>query len=365
MKNQILFILSALLLLLSSVGYSQGCMEAGDDEGVRIIGYLQPQAEYSFLGDDIYGERLDKSDFYFNRLRLGVMGSIPYDFSYYAVTELSPTKGDPHILDAFISYNRFKPYLKVSFGQFKSPFGRELNTPCHKLTTINRSDVVNQLSGPFRDFGLMLTGSTGDLKFLGLKTEHIIGYSIAFMNGTGLNTSDDNRKKDFIGRLTFHPFEFITLGASYRTGKHPALLDDVEDDERSRFGFDMELEYKGFNFQGEFIDGSDKGSYTVGGGCGDPLEVIQGSVDRAGYFAQLMYMTPWKLQPVFRIEQFDPNTSDEEIGANDKQNIMTYGVNYFFNEWTRLQINYLYKAEENASVEVPNDALLMQLQVVF
>ena len=42
---------------------------------------------------------------------------------------------------------------------------------------------------------------------------------------------------------------------------------------------------------------------------------------------------------------------------------MTFGFNYFLNDWTRLQLNYLYKAEDQE--EISNDELLMQLQVKF
>jgi hypothetical protein len=249
-------------------------------------------------------------------------------------------------------------------GQFRSPFGLELgNTACHQLFTINRTEVVSNLAGPFRDFGFMISGGTDKWNPLGTKTQNLIGYKIAFTNGTGLNTPDNNRKKDIVARFTFHPFDFITIGANYRTGKHPALNPDTEDDERSRFGFDVDLNYKNFRIQGEFIDGSDKGSYTTGGGCGDPIEVIQGSVNRQGFFAQAMYRTKWDIEPVIKFEKYDPSMADTDI--NDIQNIMTYGFNYYINDWTRMQVNYLYKAEESAAVEHPNDALLFQMQVVF
>ena len=70
-------------------------------------------------------------------------------------------------------------------------------------------------------------------------------------------------------------------------------------------------------------------------------------------------MTPWNLQPVVKYENYDPDTDTED----DAFNIITFGVNYFFNDWTRLQLNYLYKAEEGT--EIANDELLMQLQVKF
>ena len=363
MKNVIVILASFLFVLGSNYTRAQGCMDAASDEGVNIVGYIQPQAEYSFLGDNLRGESLNESDFYFNRVRLGVVGNIPYDFSYYAMAELSPTLGGPYILDAYVSYTRFAPYAKISFGQFKSPFGLELSTACHKLYTINRSEVVSNLSGPFRDFGLMVSGTTGEWNGLGTGTKDLIGYQFALMNGTGLNNADDNHKKDFIGRITFHPFEFITVGASYRTGKHPALSEGVDDDQRNRFGIDLDLNYKNFRIQGEFVDGSDDGSYTVGGGCGDPLEVIQGSVDRRGFFTQAMYRSKWNVEPVIKFERYDPSTAEADI--DDIHNVITYGVNYYFNEWTRLQINYLYRAEESARVEIPNDVLLVQMQIAF
>lgn len=67
----------------------------------------------------------------------------------------------------------------------------------------------------------------------------------------------------------------------------------------------------------------------------------------------------YNIQPVIKYENYDPNTDTDD----DASDIITFGVNYFFNDWTRLQLNYLYKAEEGN--EVANDEILMQLQVKF
>ena len=180
----------------------------------------------------------------------------------------------------------------------------------------------------------MLSGSTGELKLFGLQTKNLIGYNLAVMNGTGRGLSEDgkfgdnNNKKDIIGRLTIHPVEFLTVGAS----------------------IDVELKYKNLLLQGEFVDGTDKGSYTVGGGCSGDVEVREGSIQRNGYFVQALYMTPWKIQPVVRLESYDPNldvsTSDLTRTSTDYiQNTIIYGFNYFFNDKVRFQFNYLYNAE--------------------
>ena len=44
---------------------------------------------------------------------------------------------------------------------------------------------------------------------------------------------------------------------------------------------------------------------------------------------------------------------------------MTFGANYFFNEWTRLQINYKYNFEETFAAEIPNDMFMIQLQAII
>ncbi len=64
------------------------------------------------------------------------------------------------------------------------------------------------------------------------------------------------------------------------------------------------------------------------------------------------------MQPVLKLESWDP---DIDVDDNS-ESVITLGLNYFLNDWTRLQLNYLYKAEDQ---EVANDELLMQLQVKF
>jgi phosphate-selective porin len=375
MKKYILFFIMVLFASAMNYNYAQGCMDDGEDDGdaVKIFGFFQPQADYKILDDAGFGGDKNTSNIYFNRARIGVRGNIPYDFSYYFVTELAPKQsteiGNPNIIcDAFITYKRFAPYFKVSVGQFKSQFSAEQIQACHKLLTVNRSQVVDNLAGPIRDMGIMFTGSTDTL--LGTNLRDLIGYSVGIMNGTGRNVYDNNVKKDVIARLTIKPLSFLTLGANYRFGAHPAQSETAEtDDTRMRYGFDATFDWNNIFVRGEYIYGSNAGSYTTGGGCGGPLEVHEGSVDQAGFYVMAAYMTPWRVQPVIRYETYDPNNAtdfDEFPSAKDDiQDIITFGVNYFFNDWTRVQLNYLYKAEESGNVEYPNDEILLQVQVVF
>ncbi|MGE5356748.1 MAG: porin [Deltaproteobacteria bacterium] len=364
MKKIIFSIIIIALTLYSQTSNGQGCEGPGEGDGIKWFGFIQPTYEYKFLGEDFKMTKdKDQSSFYFERARFGAMGNIPYDFQYYFVMEYAPER-NLGILDAYVSYTRFAPYINASIGQFKSPFSAEQLMGCHKLYTVKRSKVVDQLAGPIRDFGFMIFGGTGEKQFLGLKNKDIISYQLAIMNGEGRNIVDKNNRKSFVGHLGLNPFDFISAGTSFRYGKTPSLAGLEKDDYSTKLGFDLKLNLFGFTVLGEYISSNSEGSYTTGGGCdGTPLVVHQGSVKSNGYFFTALYKTPWNFEPVFKFETYDPNI--DAASVNDIQNTMTFGFNYHFNEWTRLQVNYLYNAEESAKVEKPNDVLLVQVQAVI
>lgn len=325
---------------------AQGCAEPASEDGVNVFGFLQTQYDYGLFDEP-------ESTFGFNRARIGVMGSIPYDFSYYVLLETSPFKKEgpkAYLLDAFITYSRFN-FAKVSVGSFKVPFSLELSTPCHALHTINRSKVVSELASPDRDMGVMLLGGADST---------LLRYSVSYMNGTGLLTHDADTYKDFIGRVLVQPTSWMHVGGSFKTGKATNLEDPtLGDNTTMRYGIEAEVELANFLFQGEYIYGEDEGAYTVGGGCGGDPEVVIGSIKREGMYGMLLYNTPWNIQPVLKYENYNNNIDE----VNNMEQITTFGVNYFFNEWTRLQVNYEYKAEQ--AHEVENDMFMVQLQVRF
>lgn len=335
---------AVVLMALPWPSQGQGCMVGdADEEGVQILGFFQPQLEYqSNEGDDDLG-------FAIKRARIAFTGSIPYDVSYYLCLQFDPKIDDPGVMDAIITYSRLGPVAKISMGQFKAPFSLEQNTPCAGLHTILRSTVVEQLAGPQRDQGLMVWG----------QYQERISYRLALMNGTGRNVEDNNTGKDIVGRFVVSPLDYLNVGGSFRFGNAPPAAAGVEeDDERTRYGAEAEFTHGNILVQGEYIYGKDVGSYTTGGGCGEALETHVGTVKRSGSFVQGMYMTDRSIQPVLKYEAWDP---DLDVDGNFEETI-TFGVNYFLNDWTRLQVNYLLKREDTA---VKNDELLVQAQVRF
>ncbi len=349
MKNKIvlLFVL-AFILQINSV-FSQGCEDEAvtstsanaEDKPVtmRMFGYIQPEYGYTFSDPAV-------SNFGFRRARIGVTGKVLEDFSYYFMLEASPFiggVGSAYLMDAFVTYEKYN-WARVSVGSFKQPFSLEVATPCFALTTIDRSIVADQLVAPQRDYGLMLLGGNKYTKFR---------YAVALMNGRGLNVKDNNTKKDVVGRVTYRLFDFLSVGGSFRYG-YP----NNDDDTRTTFGGEFALNVKKLSIQGEYI--YDEGDYNraAGGGCGsEPVELGE---KRDGAYIMLTYDLPNNFQPVFKYEYFDPNIDVKKIGY---QEMMTIGVNYFFNDHIRLQVNY--QAHIETDINIDNDKLLAQVQVRF
>lgn len=346
MKTKLILILIFILSLTFNQSFAQGCEDElpvnSTDSGVpkkttmTFFGYIQPQ----FVA---YFTEPPANTFNFKRARFGVRGRVSRSFSYYFSIEASDfisADGNPYLLDAFVTYDKYK-WTKASLGSFKQPFSLENITACYALTTIDRSIVVDQLVAPQRDYGLMLLGGDKTTK---------IQYRVALMNGRGLGVVDNNTKKDIIGHISYQPIKYLEIGASYRYG-YPNNNVDF----RQTVGFEFLANWKDIDLQGEWI--WDEGDYNraAGGGCGSvPVEL---GPERQGAYIMLSYMSKIKLQPVFKYEYFDADTDIKYLGY---QEMMTLGINYFFNDKTRFQINYQYKTE---TPEIKNDALLCQMQI--
>lgn len=350
MKNNIYIAIAIVFLLLTNKTFAQGCegdLPVSNDSlsgpSVTIFGYIQPQYDYNFTDGN-------ENEFKFKRARIGARGSIYKDFSYYFMLETSPfigSSGDAYLMDAFVSYTKYN-WAKISVGSFKQPFSLDVATPCHSLTTIDRSIVADQLVAPQRDMGLMVLGGNNYTKF---------NYWIALMNGRGLgSTGDDNTKKDMIGRVTYKITNYLTVGGSFRYG-YP--IPNNNDDTRTTIGGEFLLKLDKLAVQGEYI--YDEGAYFSGasGGCG-ATPVALGE-KRDGAYIMASYSVDEKIQPVFKYEFFDPNLDLKDDGSYMER--MTIGANYFFNDKVRFQLNY--QANIDTVINVDNDALLAQVQIKF
>jgi phosphate-selective porin OprO/OprP len=275
------------------------------------------------------------------RARLDFRGNVTPLWEYRLQVDFATT---PKLLDG---YAVFKPYswLKFQAGQFKIPFTAENLVQSNNLETIERSQVVDALAARRndvignqngRDAGIQISGSV--LKF---KDRFIVDYFAGGFNGTGINVIDNNESKDFIGRIVIHPVKNLDIGASYYNG-YGKYGTDARNHTRKRTGGDITYIYTIALLRAEYINGQD------------------GGIDKEGYYATLgSYIWKKKLQLLAKYDVFDPDKNSDD----KKLTNYTGGINFYFNDWSKIQLNYTYRDEESGNIN--NDIIAAQLQISF
>jgi phosphate-selective porin OprO/OprP len=279
------------------------------------------------------------------RARVDLKGSVTPYFLYRLQADLSDK---PKMIDAYAEI-RLADYFSITVGQFKVPFSLENLASSNKLEMIDRSQVVEALSGRGkdvignqngRDIGIQISGT-----FLKINDLPLIEYRFGVFNGSGINITDTaNKAKDVAGRLLFTPIKGFSFGGGFYNGWAKAVKPDVAGKSQSRNRLGLELSYvtTRFSLKSEYISGKD------------------GKTNRAGWYIQSGYfLIPQKLQVLGKYDVFDPNTSaTDNIATN-----YVVGANYNFNNWSRLQTFYTIRQEEGKAVD--NNYFSIQYQIGF
>ncbi len=326
---------------------------------IKLSGYLQARYTHSNLAgfNDLFdakaarltlaGDATEDVDY---KLQVDFAGSRKGLTEATLTTNADPLKtklatksayfAKPLLLDAVIGY-KLPNETKLSFGQFKVPFGWENLTSNTNLDTINRSLVTESLV-PGRD-----TGSQGSdigvqwngVKPLGETGAQSLEYYLGAFNGAGINVGDDNDRKDPAARLVwnFGPSN-AHLGASYFNGAVGA-----NSATHSRTGAEIVYLFGPYVFKSEYIKAKDA------------------SVHKKGWYATAVRQWSATIQGVVRYDQIDPDTA---VG-NDKTGTLTLGFNKFLNKdgYTRWQVNY--EARRGQGTQISYDQTLAQFQTGF
>jgi phosphate-selective porin OprO/OprP len=280
--------------------------------------------------------------FSLHRARLDVKGDINDNWNYEVYTEFA---GTTKLLDAYTTY-RIADYLKFTAGQFKVPFSLESLISDSQLDFIDRSQVVNALSGRTtdvignqlgRDIGIQIGGS-----FAKVDNQYLFDYTLGLFNGAGYDvTTDNNGRKDVAGRLSVHPITNLVISGDFYNGVGNYGT-PAKNQKRNRSGVDARYVIGALSVQAEYDKGTD------------------GIIKRDGWYAQAGYFViPKKLQLAAKYDTYDP----DEVTANVRTTIYTGGVNYFFNNWARFTINYVDHREE--VTQIKNNIFEAQLQLTF
>jgi phosphate-selective porin OprO/OprP len=328
---------------------------------LRLSGYTQARYQY-------YQQEGKYDEFDIRRARLDFQGDFSTKWSYRLLVDFvgatgatgtAPTGGaliSPTLLDAFIAYKPFD-FFKITAGQFIIPFSLENVTQDRNLETVDRSQVVSALvarkgdasnglvdsigNQNGRDIGIQVSGSL--IKYQG---RYLVDYYLALLNGAGINTVDNNQSKDIAGRLLLHPVKVLDLGFSYYNGFDRFTSSPTKNQERIRWGTEFAVNYQSLSVKGEYIRGQE--------GNSNPIE-------HAGWYLQGSYfLWPKHLQGVFRYDTYDPDLIRNK--SLETSTYYVFGLNYFFNVWTKLQVDYSRRTE---SANINNDVFTAQLQLAF
>jgi phosphate-selective porin len=332
----------------------------GSSRLLQLSGYTQVRYQSFQLKGKADG-------FDIRRARLDFQGDFTSKWSYRLLIDFVGNSGangsaatggalvSPLLLDAYIAYKPWD-FLQITAGQFTIPFSLENLIQDRLLETADRSQVVSALVARKGDGSNNLVDSIGNQngRDLGIKLSgsvipvgdsHFLDYYFAVLDGAGIDVTDNNDFKDFDARLVFHPIKALSIGTNYYNGYDRFTSSPTKNQNRIRWGGDVLLDLDRFTARAEWLKGEDGNSNPT---------------IHEGWYAQGSYFVVPKLfQFVFRYDTYNPNT-DKKLASNT---YYVFGTNFYFNSWTKLQVNYSWRTE--AGADISNDLFTAQLQLSF
>jgi phosphate-selective porin OprO/OprP len=316
---------------------------------MTLNGYSQVRYQY-YLDDKT------PSNFDIRNARLILKGTVLKNVGYNFQCDFAPPT--VRLMDASMSYT-FNKYAKLTAGQQKIPLSYESLRTDYDIHSISRSQVVEALTGRSkdviatassttavnnngRDIGVVFSGGVPNEATQGTWVD----YSLGVFNGMGINRGDADKHKDIGGRAVVHPIKYLGIGGSVYNGEATYGGDLTDTKKRNRWGLDAA--YEDFNriyAAVEFLHGVDS------------------ATTRQGYYGLVEgFFIPKKLSALVKYDFYDPNVDKDTDGTT----IYSFGLNWYFAAYTKVQLQYDYKREQGGDeLQKKNDLLSIQAQVFF
>lgn len=288
-----------------------------------------------------------------------------------ASTEFGKNNADGtqfNLQDAYVRYsfqpatgNLEDPLGTITLGQQPLPFGQDAQALDPEVRpVINSAQFSSNLDLNTRQVGLVVSGDLIPyVDFTNNYRAPLLGYSFGFVNGSGPNKADNNSMRDWIARGVFTlPVDYtswlrqLQIGASYYK-RFPTIANSagtlVHQGESSVTGFDVNWTHLPFSISYEWAYGR-KELYTAPAKR-DNFQRSVGQYINFGYTWGEQFLNSSKQQGKFddfwpksyqafiRLDSWDPDRN--ELSTKDHKFVTTLGLNVFFAETTRFQINYL------------------------
>ena len=315
-----------MLLFLASATLSAQAITWDDvKQHLAITGFMQ--ASYNLEVVDSYTVT---SSFRIRRARVSFAGNI-FEKEKWGMADYRlqvDFASSPQIVDAWVRYRPFEE-LGVQVGQFTVPISIEnteyaplqlefidYSLAIQRLVRMSNNDVTG-INSAGRDCGAQLYGG-----FIAREGFNILNYNIAVFNGNGINKADNNKSKDFVGRVMINPFRELTIAGYYQYGE--GAIGEQKYVRYQRYGGGASYEGRHAFARAEYIGGvtgslHSEGAYAAAGWKFYTNRVGRGSVG-------------------VRFDYFDENTHTSAREFN-----YTLGLSYKPWKYLRLQLDYVLK----------------------
>ncbi len=287
------------------------------------------------------------STFQLHRARLFIGGDI-YNGKKGAKAEFriqTEFAGSPKLVDLWLRYRPVKAF-GVQLGQFKFPLLMEFTDNYEvevidfalailRLQRVGLGDITG-ISSSGRDIGLQFFGDliSGD-------GYSILSYNIALLNGNGINTRDNNKSKDVVGRLILRPSKRLTITGYYLRGKAnvstPELIEKFGNvsipthTPVRRYGGGAHYAGRSITLRAEYI------------------RARTGNLHSEGAYLLAQYAFMKNVSVATRLDYFD---EDVHTRANEQNYVV--GLNYKPWPMLLLQLNYTHKRYEHTNQDNVN-----------
>jgi len=319
--------------------------------------------------------------------------NLSYSLSFGVSQQTNTNNSFLNLLNGSITYSVLPttspeyPILTITAGQQLLPFGLEVPASEELKPVIRNAQFTTKLNLARRDVGAIIRGDIGINVDYGYNyRQALIPYAIGVVNGSGPNTLDENDNKDIIARVAFTlPSDYnswlrqVTLGGTAYIGKQNLYTPDAArtlqgKGVKNRFGGDIYYNHWPFGLTYEYIRAQDAQTPGPTPQAPNRKEVWSeahtatfflsfGEQFVAGFRNQGRYDDWWPktYQPFLRFDRFNSNV-DLKGDQAQRLDIYTVGLNIFFAETSKFQLNFNHSRNTVKDTRTPNERIAIAKQ---
>ncbi len=299
-------------IIAAAIGAAALLPAQGQKPGLPVIsGFINARYSWDSNDDDTHG-------FDIRRVRLAASGELSSRIDYKVQAEYETTV---KIIDAYLRW-KIHPAFNLQLGEFKLPYSQEnLYGPTSWLT-IENPTAVSRLNGYQDISGIKANGRDVGFIFYGdllpaADGHPYVSYKAGLFNGNGINTKDDNNRKDFAGLLYVRPVRQLALTAGHYQGSYGAR---GAEHVRIRTSAGAEWKDSRLTLRSEYLHGNTAGQKSDGA------------------YALAAYKVSRVVQPLVSYDYFKADTNTDEHQSNYQ-----IGVNVTPLKNLRIQAAYTYE----------------------